>query len=176
MSATVTRDVLDPAVVRKALELALLELEQPDGAAVAARLETLKTELARLDAELARYAEAIADAGSLDAILQAIKVRQLRRDALRTELKALATQRRAEPQNTSEIRATLEEYLKDWRAMRVRKSPRHAASCGRCSLTAWSSRSCRARRTCHHRRAPAESRVSSTSSGAKDHSRTFSQT
>jgi len=112
----VTRDVLDPEIVREALDLALRDLEQPDGA-VAARLETLKTELARLDAELARYAEAIADAGPLDAILQAIKARQLRRDAVRTELKALATQRRAEPKNTSEIRATLGEYLKDWRAM-----------------------------------------------------------
>ncbi len=58
----VTRDVLDPEVVRKALDLVLRELEQPDGA-VAARLETLKTELARLDAELARYAEAIAMPG-----------------------------------------------------------------------------------------------------------------
>jgi tetratricopeptide (TPR) repeat protein len=112
----VTRDVLDPDVVREALDLALRELEQPDGA-VAARLETLKTELARLDAELARYAEAIADAGPLDAILQAIKARQLRRDAVRTELKTLATQRRAEPQNMSDVRATLVEYLNDWRAM-----------------------------------------------------------
>ncbi len=80
----VTRDVLDPAVVSEALDLGLRDLEQPDTAA-AARLDGLKS-------ELARYAEAIADAGPLDTILQAIRVREQRREAIRTELKTLATQ------------------------------------------------------------------------------------
>ena len=51
----VARDVLDPAVVREALDLALRELEQPDTAA-AARLDTLKSELARLDRCVAHVA------------------------------------------------------------------------------------------------------------------------
>lgn len=61
----VTRDVLDPEVVSEALNLALRELGQPDTAA-AARVGSLKSEFARIEAELARYAEAIADAAPLE--------------------------------------------------------------------------------------------------------------
>jgi len=83
----------------------------------AARQDTLTSELAHLDAELARYADAIADGGPLETILQAVKVREQRRDAIRTELKTLPTQRRAEPRDTSQIRAALLEYLENWRAV-----------------------------------------------------------
>jgi hypothetical protein len=112
----VTRDVLDAQVVSAALHLALRELEQPETAA-AARVDTLRIELARIDAELSRYGEAIAGAGPLDTIIQAVKVREQRREAIRVELKALATQRRAEPDDPSRIRSTLLRYLEDWRAM-----------------------------------------------------------
>ena len=112
----ITRDVLDPEVVGEALDLALRDLEQP-ATAGAARVDTLKNELARLDAELSRYAQAIADAGPLATILQAVKVRELRRDAIRTELKTLATPRQAGTRHTSEIRAELVEYLEHWRDM-----------------------------------------------------------
>jgi hypothetical protein len=114
--AAVTRDVLDPEVVGEALDLALRELEQP-ATAVAARLDTLKSEPARLEVELARYIEAIADAGPLETILQAVKAREQRRDAIRTELKTLVTPRQAEPRDASTIRAALLEYLENWRAM-----------------------------------------------------------
>ena len=109
----ITRDVLDPEVVGEALELALRELEQP--AAGAARVDTLKAELTRLVGELRRYAEAIADAGPLATILQAVKVREQRRDAIRTELKTLGTSGRIKVRDTSEIRAELMEYLQNWR-------------------------------------------------------------
>jgi hypothetical protein len=109
----ITRDVLDPEVVGEALELALRELEQP--AADAARGDTLKAELTRLESELSRYAEAIADAGPLATILQAVKVREQRRDAIRTELKTLGTPGRVKVRDTSEIRAELVEYLQTWR-------------------------------------------------------------
>jgi hypothetical protein len=112
----ITRDVLDPEVVDEALNLALRDLEQP-ATAGAARTDTLKNELARLEAELSRYAEAIADAGPLATILQAVKVREQRRDAIRSELKTLATPRRAGTRDTCEIRAELVEYLENWRAM-----------------------------------------------------------
>ena len=78
----VTRDVLDPEVVAAALDLALRELEQPSTTA-GARVDALKSELARLEAELSRYGEAIADAGPLETILRAVKVREQRRDAPR---------------------------------------------------------------------------------------------
>jgi DNA invertase Pin-like site-specific DNA recombinase len=112
----ITRDVLDSEVVREALDLALRDMEQPD-LAVAAHLETLKNELGRLDAELVRYAEAIAASGPLDVILQAIKVREQRRGVIRTKLKTLGAQRPFEAQNTSQIRTVLSGYLEDWRAM-----------------------------------------------------------
>ncbi len=112
----ITRDVLDPEVVTEALDLALRDLEQPAPAG-AARIETLTAELVRLDSELSRYAEAIADAGPLETILRAVKVREERRAAIRTELKKLRTSRPAQPRDTSEIRAELVEYLRNWRDM-----------------------------------------------------------
>ena len=99
------RDVLDPQVVEAALVFALEQLTRADTGS-AARREDLRTELVRIEAELARYAEAIADAGPLDTILQAIKVREARRDAIRQELKVFALQRPGEP-DAKEIRATL---------------------------------------------------------------------
>jgi hypothetical protein len=112
----ITRDVLDPDVVNEALDLALRELEQP-ATAGAARADTLKNELVRLEAELTRYAEAIADAGPLATILQAVKVREQRRDAIRSELKTLATSLRPETRDVKYIRAELAEYLRNWRDM-----------------------------------------------------------
>jgi hypothetical protein len=101
----VERDVLDPQVVEAALVFALDQLTRADTRS-AARREDLRTELVRIEAELARYAEAIADAGALDTILQAIKIREERRDAIRQELKVFALQRPGEP-DAKEIRATL---------------------------------------------------------------------
>src|SRR5437867_11057907 len=92
------------------------DLEQP-ATAVAARLDTLKNELARLEVELNRYAEAVADAGPLETLLQAVKVREQSRDTIRSELKTLTTQRRVEPRDTSNIRATLAKYLETWQAV-----------------------------------------------------------
>jgi hypothetical protein len=58
--------------------------------ATADRREHLRVELGRVDVELARYADAIADAGPLDTIVQAIKIREERRQAIRAELRTLA--------------------------------------------------------------------------------------
>ena len=46
-----------------------------------------------------------------------IKVRERRRDAVRTELKAFGTPAQAKARTTSEVRAELVGYLHDWRAM-----------------------------------------------------------
>jgi len=111
----IERDVLDPQVVEAALAFALEQLTRSDTAS-GTRREELRTELARIDAELARYAEAIADAGPLDAILQAIKAREDRRETIRQELRVFALRRPGEP-DAREIRATLTAYLADWTAM-----------------------------------------------------------
>jgi hypothetical protein len=111
----ITRDVLDPEVMAEALDLALRDLEQP--VADAGRSETLRAELTRLEGELSRYVEAIADAGPLATILEAVKEREQRRDAIRTELKTVGTPGRSKIRDTSEIRAELVQYLQNWRAM-----------------------------------------------------------
>lgn len=84
--------------------------------ASATRREELRDGLARVETELGRYAESIADVGPLDTILNAIRVREERRDATRHELKAPAPQGSGE-RDPGEIRATLGRYLADWTAM-----------------------------------------------------------
>jgi hypothetical protein len=101
--------------VETGLALALQELTQ-SGTGAAARRDELKAKLTRIEAELARYGEAIADMGPLETILQAIRVREHRRDAIRAELKALAPQKPRDV-DVGGIRATLGEYLSDWTAM-----------------------------------------------------------
>ena len=111
----VERDVLDPEVVEVALVLSLEQLTQSDLAA-SDRRDYLKTELVRIEEELARYADAIADAGPLATIVQAIKVREERRETIRCELRTLNLVRRGES-DVARIRATLRDYLSDWTAM-----------------------------------------------------------
>jgi len=111
----VERDVLDPDVAEAALQLALEELtaSEPVGAG---RDAELRAELAKLETELARYAEAIADAGALEAIVGAIRTREQRRDVIRRELKTLLPRRRVEVDATS-IAATLNSSLNDWKSV-----------------------------------------------------------
>ena len=111
----IERDVLDPQVVEAALAFSLEQLTHVDTAS-AARREVLRAELERLDDELARYADAIGNAGPLDTILQAIKAREERRDAIRGELKVFALQRSGEL-DPREVRTTLMGYLADWTTM-----------------------------------------------------------
>jgi len=80
------------------------------GTGVIAHRDGLRAELTHIEAELVRYAEAIADAGPLETILQAIKVRERRRDSIRAELKALVPQKSREL-DAGGIRATLGAYL-----------------------------------------------------------------
>jgi hypothetical protein len=83
-------------LVDEALDLALRDLEQP-ATASAAHMDDLKNELDRLETELIRYAEAIAHAGPLATILEAVKVREqrIRRDPRGTENAHLAETRRS---------------------------------------------------------------------------------
>ena len=126
-------------------------------------LATLKNEISRLEAELARYAEAIANVGPLATILQAVKVREQRRDAIRTELKTLATPRSAEARDTSQVRPSWWNTLSTGVPWHVRVSRRRAASCARFSSAASSSRPRRHRQSCRRGKVPAESRASCTS-------------
>jgi hypothetical protein len=111
----IERDVLDPDVVEAALVLSLDELTQSDTRSAAHR-DVLRDKMGRLETELVRYAEAIADAGPLDTIVNAIKVREQRCEAIRRELHALPPSKPGD-KDVSEIRSTLACYLADWTAM-----------------------------------------------------------
>jgi hypothetical protein len=76
----------------------------------------LDRELKRLEAELRRYAEAIATAGPLPAILDAVKTRERRRQELQAHLEhlnGLDLGRRAD-RRASDLRATVSARLADW--------------------------------------------------------------
>jgi hypothetical protein len=111
----IERDVLDPDVVEAAFVLSLDDLTRWDVNAAAHRDE-LRDKLGRLEAELARYASAIADAGPLDMIVAAIKVREQRCEAIRRGLHALPSLKLG-VKDASEIRSALKQYLGDWTAM-----------------------------------------------------------
>ncbi len=81
-------------MVETGLALALQELTGRSGHC--ACRDELRAELIRIEAELVRYAEAIADAGPLETIVQAIKFREDRRDSIRAEMKALVPQKSRE--------------------------------------------------------------------------------
>lgn len=105
-------------VIRRALQLrgarqANLLRQGPD----------LEAELRRVEAELGRYAEAIATAGPLPSLLDQVRTRERRRQELRTQLEQLAgtAATRAvgrERELVREIRAR----LTDWRALLERQA------------------------------------------------------
>lgn len=113
----IRRKVLDREIAETALDITLEELTRPDfDLALVARREELKGELARIETELARYAEAIADLGAVDSLLKAIKSREERRAAIRAELKTLMPPKRTEV-DPDTLRAKLREQLVEWEAL-----------------------------------------------------------
>jgi site-specific DNA recombinase len=86
--ATLRRKVLKPDLVRDVVRRAL-EIRAARPAAREERREALTSELTRLDAELRRYAEAIALGEPLPSILEAMRGREQRRHAIRAELDEL---------------------------------------------------------------------------------------
>jgi site-specific DNA recombinase len=116
--AAIERDVLRVEVLEtslyKALELARPKADSPSRAG--------REELARLDAEIARLAAAIAAGGELAGLLAALQERERRRAALRTELAASARTSSA----SFDVEAILDsfrEQLADWRGMLRQEVP-----------------------------------------------------
>jgi DNA invertase Pin-like site-specific DNA recombinase len=81
--ATLQDDVLRPAVVEGAIALALDELSP---ARHRARQDEIAAALARLDGESLRLADAVAQGGPLDALLERLRRCQAERDALRAQI------------------------------------------------------------------------------------------
>ena len=116
------RDLLRDDLLKDALEEAVRIL-QPSEGETAHRRGALETELRQVDAELSRYAEAIATAGALDAIVTAMKERELRRTRLRSELANFDGQAKVAALDTAHLMGNLRERLADWQGLLRRQTP-----------------------------------------------------
>jgi hypothetical protein len=113
--ATLQDDVLRPAVVERAVRLALAELAPARQTATQHRLAR---ELATVRAECERLADAIARGGALDVLLERLQARQARRMALEAEL---AVARAHVPTGSADgLERRLRAKLADWRALLTR--------------------------------------------------------
>ena len=86
---TLEQDILNPAIIAKAIEKAMRELQATEHGDPDARRDTLRNELMHVETELARLTTAIATGGSLDTLLSAMKDREDRQKRLRVELTTL---------------------------------------------------------------------------------------
>ncbi len=114
----IEQDVLNPAVVARALEKAIqhlqLDREDPDE-----RRELLTKELRHIEAELARLTAAIAAGGSLSTLLAAVQERESRRVKVQAELAMLD----GVPITAFDVEMAEQElrgYLKDWSSLTSR--------------------------------------------------------
>jgi site-specific DNA recombinase len=119
--SAVERDLLRPEVVEVALREAVRELHLSKDE-VARRQDELQAELTKVDGELARYAEAIATAGQLDAILAAVKEREARRTHLKAELAKLGSRADIASLNAARVSSNLRERLTDWQGLLQRQT------------------------------------------------------
>jgi len=115
------QEVLHPAVVVRAIEKALQQLQHP-AEDTDARRETVRKEVACVEAELAQLATAIATGGPLPTLLSAMQSREDRRTRLQAELATLEGLT-AEPVNLKTIEHELHTYLGDWLSL----APQHPA-------------------------------------------------
>ena len=111
--ATLQDDVLRPSVIDEALALALEEL-QP--ATQRRHRDRLEAELARVEQEAGRLADAIGRGGPLDALVDRLRVAQGQRDHLRLQLAA------APPVavNLAGMEQRIHAKLADWRTLLTR--------------------------------------------------------
>jgi len=111
------RDVLTPDVIEATVARVLSRVtERPD--AIAAERASVEADLDRLEKELGRYAEAIATAGPLPALLGAIAERESRPQTLQAKLEHLdGLGRAAGAWDRDGMRDELLAILGDWRGL-----------------------------------------------------------
>ena len=115
--AAFREDLLNPAVIDRACAKVVSRLQQQPTIA-ATRGSAIAEELARLNTELARLAEALAGGADLASVREALTAREARRDQLREELATLqATRRRGGVDQISRVLPELRRRLRDWRSV-----------------------------------------------------------
>ena len=112
---TIERDLLHPAVVDEALDLAVAELTSGTGQTNTHR-EDVQRELTKTDTELRRLSAAAAAGGELNALLGAIREPEQRTQELRRTLATLATRTRTATSGAAIVR-DVKARLEDWRGL-----------------------------------------------------------
>jgi len=112
--AAVERDVLNVAVLETSLYKAIAGLEAP---AQEDPSGALRDELARVETETARLAQAIAAGGALPALVAAIQERDRRRAYLLGELQTLERRSRRGAVDVDLVLDLLRDALADWRGL-----------------------------------------------------------
>lgn len=112
------QDVMQPAIITKALEKALQQL-QTDRENPADRKEALLKELRGLETELNRFTQAIAAGGTLPTIMSAVQERETRRVKVQAEL-ALLDGTPIGQFDAGQVEHELRGYLKDWSSLTSR--------------------------------------------------------
>jgi len=107
--------VLRPDVVAAVIEEAVRRL-RPSAEAQEARRAELRQEIAQLDGQIGRLADAIANGGPMESLVGGMKDRDLRRARARQELANLDELDRMSEVDLVVLRRDLEELLSDWRA------------------------------------------------------------
>ena len=114
--AAVEQEVLHPEVVRRAISRAIDELNAPTDTVVPRRT-ALQAELGVLEQELSRLAAAVAQGGDLKPLLDGIRARERRRQALQTELSGLEGLQPVTTHDLQQIQQDVEARLADWRGL-----------------------------------------------------------
>ena len=108
--------VLHPAVVDRALKMALDELRPPPGQVTAER-RRLGAERQTVDRELSRLTEAFATGSDLASVVNAIREREQRQQRLSDELASLDRVREFQDSDVAHLEQELRARLVDWRGL-----------------------------------------------------------
>jgi hypothetical protein len=111
---------LHPEVVRRAISLAINELNAPTDTAVPRRTG-LQAELTVLERELARLTAAVAQGGDLKPLLDGIQARERRRGTLQAQLAGLARLRPVTAVELQQLQREVEARLANWRGLLSRQ-------------------------------------------------------
>ena len=114
--AALEQEVLHPEVVRRAMSRAIDELNTATDTVVPRRT-ALQAELGVLEQELSRLAAAVAQGGDLEPLLDGIRARERRRQALQTEWSGLDGLPPVTTRDLQQIQHDVEARLADWRGL-----------------------------------------------------------
>ena len=111
--------MLHPAVITKALENALHQLRPRTNDDPTVRRQAIQKDLAKVEAVLARLAQAVVEGGTLAMLLGEIKKYEAQRTHLSTEL-AMLDGLAVMPFDSVRVEQELRGYLKDWSGLAQR--------------------------------------------------------